>query len=141
MNTDTSTRWPGAVAARATPSSNAPRPSFEAPYTDMASPAERSTKERRVRPVPAGVGIPGSIAGSPWPARAAAARKIWEREKSLQQSALASMSGGLVVGGGRDQLAQRVLPHRAIRGLLPARHRRRQAGAREVEQRYVRVIG
>src|SRR5204863_3350532 len=111
MNTDTSTRCPGAVAARATPSSNAPSPSFDAPYTDIASPAERSTNERRVRPVPAGVGIPGSIAGSPWPARAAAARRIWDREKSLQQSV---MSAGLVVGGGGDELAERVLSHRPV---------------------------
>src|SRR5204863_3535993 len=141
MNTDTSTRCPGAVAARATPSSNAPSPSFDAPYTDIASPAERSTKERRVRPVPAGVGIPGSIAGSPWPARAAAERRSWEREKSLQQLASAGMSGGLVVGAGGDQLAERVLPHGPVGGLLPARHGGGQAGAREVEEGHVRVIG
>src|SRR3954452_4697051 len=88
MKTDTSTRCPGATAARATPSSNAPSPSFDAPYTDIASPAERSTNERRDSPVPAGVGIPGSMSGSPEPARAAAARSPWEREKSLQQSAM-----------------------------------------------------
>src|SRR3954463_9484295 len=57
--TDTSTRPSGLPAARATPSSNSPKPSFEAPYTDTASAAERSTKDRRDRPVPAGTGIPG----------------------------------------------------------------------------------
>ena len=36
--------------------------------------AERATKPRRVRPVPAGSGIPGSIAGSPRPARGARSR-------------------------------------------------------------------
>src|SRR3954463_7236791 len=108
MNTDTSTRWPGA-AARATPSSKAPSPSFDAPYTDIARPAERRTNERRVSPVPAGAGMPGSIAGSPLPARAAAARMSWEREKSRQQSA---MSAGLEVGGGGHEVPQRVLAHR-----------------------------
>ena len=36
--------------------------------------------ERRVRPVPAGSGMPGSIAGRPLPASAAARRSACERE-------------------------------------------------------------
>ena len=40
--------------------------------------------ERRLSPVPAGSGMPGSIAGSPLPALAAAPRSSSERENSLQ---------------------------------------------------------
>src|SRR3954447_12045195 len=139
MNTDTSTRCPGATAARATPSSNAPRPSFDAPYTDIASPAERSTKERRVSPAPAGAGMPGSIAGSPLPARAARAGMSWEREKSLQQSAMAS--GGLEVGGGGNELPQRVLAHRLVRADLPGFHAGGKAVGRELDEVLVRGVG
>jgi len=52
-----------------------------------ARPAERST-ERRVSPVPAGTGMPGSTTGRPEPARATDARKRCERVKSSQQSAI-----------------------------------------------------
>src|SRR5206468_10578014 len=86
MKIDTSTRSPGAVAARATPSSKAPSPSFDAPYTDIASPAERSTNERRDRPVSAGVSMPGSIASNPWPARAAGAGQVGEADEAVEQS-------------------------------------------------------
>src|SRR4051794_9672066 len=134
MNTDTSTRCPGATAARATPSSNAPRPSFDAPYTDIASPAERSTNERRDSPVPAGAGMPGSISGSPLPALAAAARRRWEREKSRQQSGM-GFSAGLVVGAGGNELAERVLAHRLVRRDLPRLHGGGEARVREGDQR------
>src|SRR3954471_24052622 len=131
--TETSTRPPGPEAARAMPSSNAPIPSFDAPYTETASAAERSTKERRDSPVPAGTGIPASTAGSPSPARAAAARSSCEREKSRQWSAI---SAGLVLGGGGDELAQRVLPHRSVDGLGERRRVGRDAVRGEpLEQR------
>ena len=78
---DTSTRSEGACAAAAAmPSSNAFGPRLAAPYTDRASPVARDTNERRVSPVPAGIGMPGSIAGSPRPASAAARRSSWVRE-------------------------------------------------------------
>jgi hypothetical protein len=35
--------------------------------------------------------MPGSMAGKPLPARAAAARRIWEREKSRQQSDISAV--------------------------------------------------
>src|SRR3954469_6563795 len=140
MKTDTSTRCPGATAARATPSSNAPSPSFEAPYTDIASPAERSTNERLERPVPAGAGMPGSMSGSPAPARAAALRRSCEREKSRQQSAMGS-SAGLVVGCGGHELAQCVLAHGLVGRDLPRLHGGRQARARERDQRSTRIGG
>ena len=48
--------------------------------------AERAGEERRrSRPVPAGAGMPGSIAGRPSPASATARRSRVERENSLQQ--------------------------------------------------------
>ena len=78
---DTSTRSEGACAAAAAmPCSNAFGPRLAAPYTDRARPVARETNERRVSPVPAGVGMPGSIAGRPLPASAAARRSNWVRE-------------------------------------------------------------
>ncbi len=79
MKIDTSTGWFGeAAAAWAMPSSKWRAPSIEAPYTDTTAPAVRSRKLRLSIPVPAGSGIPGSIAGSrgrrPRPRGAAAAR-------------------------------------------------------------------
>jgi hypothetical protein len=68
------------AAAAAIPCSSAFGPRLAAPYTDSASPVARETKERRVSPVPAGSGMPGSMAGSPWPASAAARRSSWVRE-------------------------------------------------------------
>ena len=68
MKIDTSTGWLGEVAAAwAMPSSKWRAPSIEAPYTDTTAPAVRSRKLRLSIPVPAGSGIPGSIAGSPRP--------------------------------------------------------------------------
>ena len=58
--------------ARAMPSSNAIRDSSEPPNTDSARPLPRARKERRLRPVPAGVGMPGSMPRRPRPA--------WARE-------------------------------------------------------------
>ena len=78
---ETSTRSEGdCAAAAAMPSSNAFGPRLAAPYTDSARPVARETNERLVSPVPAGIGMPGSIAGSPWPASAAARRSSWVRE-------------------------------------------------------------
>lgn len=68
------------AAAAAIPCSNAFGPRLAAPYTDSARPVARETNERRVSPVPAGSGMPGSIAGRPWPASAAARRSSWVRE-------------------------------------------------------------
>jgi hypothetical protein len=68
------------AAAAAMPCSNAFGPRLAAPYTDSASPVACETNERRVSPVPAGIGIPGSTAGRPWPAWAAARRRSWVRE-------------------------------------------------------------
>jgi hypothetical protein len=69
-NTDTSTGCGPAVCAIATPSSRTCGARRSAPYTDSATPAVRSTNDRRLRPVPAGVGMPASTAGSPRLARA-----------------------------------------------------------------------
>ena len=44
---------------------------------EQRRPAERSRNERRLMPVPAGSGMPGSIAGSPRPAWATPARSSW----------------------------------------------------------------
>ncbi len=56
--------------------------SAEPPKTASASPLEPSRKDRRDRPVPAGIGIPGSIAGSPRPASATALRSSSVRLQS-----------------------------------------------------------
>ena len=56
------------------PSSKCCGESAEAPYTASSAPAERSKNERRSMPLPAGSGWPGSIEGSPRPARATPAR-------------------------------------------------------------------
>ena len=62
---------------------------------------------RRSRPVPAGSGMPGSIAGRPRPASATrAAEELGARE--VVAAAGMSPSAGLEVGGDGDQLAQRV---------------------------------
>ena len=51
----------GRDAARAIPSSKRPSGSLLAPYTESASPAVRVRKVRRLRPLPAGSGIPASM--------------------------------------------------------------------------------
>ncbi len=58
----------GPACARAMPSSNAIRETIEPPNTDSASPLPRVRKERRLRPVPAGTGMPGSMPRRPRPA-------------------------------------------------------------------------
>ena len=80
----TSTGCAGPVAAAAMPSSNAGKPSREAPYTASIAPTPRVTNERRDNPVPAGSGMPGSIAGRPRPASAAALCSSRERERPAQ---------------------------------------------------------
>jgi hypothetical protein len=67
-----------------------------APYTAIARPAVRETKERRVRPVPAGAGIPASMAGSPRPGTAAEAalRRSLARESPSHPQAWTSTRGG-----------------------------------------------
>src|SRR3954468_9736167 len=138
--TETSVRWGPPAAACATPSSNASAPrSRPAPYTESARPAERRRNERRLRPVPAGVGIPGSIAGSPAPARAAPARRNCERLKSLQAQRSIIGSAHLHVGGRGDEHAQGVLAHRLVGLDLPGGHGGRQAGGGEVEKQRGRV--
>ena len=62
-----------AAMASAMPSSNTPGASAEPPKTASASPLERARNERRESPVPAGSGMPGSIARRPAPAPAALA--------------------------------------------------------------------
>ena len=54
---------------------------------------------RRSRPVPAGVGIPGSMFGSPFPATAAPRRSSAARLKSLHEQLLA-ISALLVLESG-----------------------------------------
>src|SRR5258707_531452 len=61
------TTWGGGEAG-ARPASKAERGSLVAPYPASARPALGERKVRRERPVPAGVGIPVSIAGRPLPA-------------------------------------------------------------------------
>ena len=83
------------------PSSKWRGESIEAPYTDSAAPAEASRNVRRSRPVPAGVGIPGSMFGSPFPATAAPRRSSAARLKSLHRAApghqLTCMSGEVAI--------------------------------------------
>src|ERR1700759_2947953 len=77
---------------------------------------------RRFRPVPAGSGIPGSIAGRPRPASAAAPRSSWARVKSSQHRWLIGLPSASLeeqVGADADQLQQRVLAQAAVAGLLP----------------------
>src|SRR4029079_16046266 len=76
-----------AAAADAMPSSQMAGLIALPPYTASASPPVRARKERRFRPVPAGVGMPASIARRPLPAWAAPARRNAAREKSLQWQA------------------------------------------------------
>ncbi len=91
MKIDTSTGWlgPEAAEACAMPSSKWRGLSIEAPYTDSAAPAVRSRNVRRSSPVPAGIGIPGSMFGRPLPATAAPRRSNCERVKSLHEQLLA----------------------------------------------------
>ena len=63
------------------PSSSAALESALPPYTASASPADFEMKLLRDMPVPAGIGMPGSISGSPLPA-AAARRKLSETLQS-----------------------------------------------------------
>ena len=80
MKTETTTGASGAAAAAAAiPSSHAAGASAAPPKTASASPLERARNERRESPVPAGSGMPGSIARRPPPALAAASRMIAER--------------------------------------------------------------
>src|SRR5215210_7276261 len=116
-----STGEAGPAWAAAMPSSSAIRESIEPPKTDNASPLERARNERRLRPVPAGTGIPGSIPRRPRPA--------WAFEKSSQWQAMSSAR--LVVGAGADELAQGVL----ALGVQPRRAVRRDRPAREVGER------
>src|SRR5271165_4838323 len=69
-------------------------------------------------PVPAGSGMPGSIARRPRPAWALWAWWLRVRWKSLHEQLLA-MSAHLHVGGGGDQHPQRVLTDRPVGALLP----------------------
>src|SRR4051812_45210978 len=79
---------------------------------------------RRDRPVPAGVGIPGSMAGRPRPATATPWRSVCAREKSRQWGWTGGTKGvsGMgvsarqVVGNAGDHLAQRVLALRVVLG-------------------------
>ena len=133
---ETSTLLP-VGAAWAIPRSKAESGIFEAPYTASARPALREMNLRRDSPVPAGSGIPGSIAGSPRPASAAPARSIWARVKSRQHSWLiASLALSLQddVGADADQLQQRVLAQRPVGALLPAGGDLGFAAAGEIEQ-------
>src|SRR5882757_8937540 len=87
-------------------------------------PALRERNLRRLRPVPAGSGIPGSIAGRPRPASAAAPRNSWARVKSLQHPWLIGLPSASLqeqVWADADQLQQRVLAQPAVRAFLPAR--------------------
>jgi hypothetical protein len=79
-NTDTriASEGPAAIASPI-PCSRARGASAAPPYTVRARPAERTRKERRLSPVPAGSGMPGSIAGRPLPASAVAPRSTWAR--------------------------------------------------------------
>jgi hypothetical protein len=63
------------------------RPTRDA-LTERKSPAERTRKARRSRPVPAGSGMPASMAGSPRPASAAGstAPRSWASEPSRRAS-------------------------------------------------------
>src|SRR5882757_9963908 len=85
-------------------------------------PALRERNLRRDSPVPAGSGIPGSIAGRPRPASAAALRNSWERVKSSQHPWLIGLPSASLeeqVGADADQLQQGVLAHRPVRASLP----------------------
>ena len=97
---------PAPPAAAAMPSSSARSPSFDEPYTASSAPALCVRKLRRERPVPAGSGMPGSIAGSPRPASAAARCRSRERERPVQwlQSLMppASPVRSRSVGGARS---------------------------------------
>ena len=74
-----------APIASAMPSSNARGASAPPPNTASASPLERARNARRESPLPAGIGIPGSIARKPLPA--AAWRRTVARVCSLQSHA------------------------------------------------------
>src|ERR1700744_3055465 len=99
------------------PRSKAESGIFDGPETASATPALRERNLRRVRPVPAGVGIPGSIAGRPRPASAATPRSSWARVKSLQHSWLIGLPSASLqeqVGADADQLEERVLAQAAV---------------------------
>ena len=80
-----------ASAAPAIPSSRNARGEPRAAVDREREPGGPGDERRRVRPVPAGSGIPGSIAGSPRPASATARRRSSVR---LQSSQAISRSGG-----------------------------------------------
>src|SRR4029079_7369983 len=103
-------------AARAMPSSKSPSGSLLAPYTASARPAVRVRKVRRLRPLPAGSGIPASITGRPRPASATERRRIAARENSLQEQLT---SAGLIVGRDGDEHAQGVQNEHRVLSLLP----------------------
>src|SRR6185503_6680488 len=133
---ETSTGSVGA-AARAMPSSRSPSGSLLAPYTESASPAVRVRKVRRLRPLPAGRGIPGSMTGRPRPASATERRRIEARENSLQEQL---MSAGLVVGGDGDEHAQGVEDEHRVLGLLPGLVGIREREVGKAEERRPRVF-
>ena len=102
----------GRARGRGDPSARDRRP----PSTERAMPAVRARKVRRLRPLPAGSGMPASITGSPRPASATERRSRDARENSLQEQL---MSTGLVVGGDGDEHAQRVQDENRVLRLLP----------------------
>src|SRR6185503_10486698 len=133
---ETSTGSVGA-AARAMPSSRSPSGSLLAPYTESASPAVRVRKVRRLRPLPAGSGMPSSMTGRPRPASATERRRIEARENSLQEQL---MSAGLVVGGDGDEHSQGVEDEDRVLGFLPVLVGIRERGRRKAEKRRASVL-
>src|ERR1700733_6834001 len=85
-------------------------------------------KLRRLSPVPAGVGIPDSIAGRPLPAWATPRRRNEARLKSWQAQPRGGefwlISAGLVVGACDDERAQRVQRQDRVLLALPLGARR-----------------
>src|SRR3954452_3294615 len=85
---ETRMRFSPAASAAAIPASSARGASAAPPKTASARPLERARNDRRDRPVPAGSGMPASIARRPRPAVAAPApRRSSEREKPAQPHA------------------------------------------------------
>ena len=112
------------ACAAAIPSCSCRNPELGAPYPEKALAAPgRSTKERRLSPVPAGVGCPArSRAGPVPPGRRLGASGVRERIRCNGRPCRATLvhgSAGLKVGRGGDQHPQRVLAHTSVGAFLP----------------------